>query len=126
MQPHAYGGLIKHGLDPLASDSYVLPVLQDAAVRRDATKVMRAASQAEIQAAGETLMAGFGKPVLLVWSDEDRFFPLASAQRYAASLRVAQLALLTDAYSFTPEDQPGRFAELLAEFVCRPARDPFA
>lgn len=109
--PRAYGHLVKHGFDDIVSDSYVLPILEQDFVLRDATKVMRSASIAPIQAAGEKLIAGFDRPVLFIWSEEDKFFPIPSVRRYASALKNARVHMLTDAYSFTPEDQPKRLAE---------------
>lgn len=50
--------------------------------------------------------------MLLAWAAEDRVFPLGNAERYAAALG-AELLTITDAYTYTAEDQPERTAELL-------------
>jgi hypothetical protein len=41
-------------------------------------------------------------------------FPLANARRYAGELAGGRVVLIPDAYSFTPEDQPGRLATAIA------------
>lgn len=113
--PVAYGLLIKHPVDDLVSDSYALPCVSDAEVLRDTAKAMSSASSAPVHAAGRELIAGFERPVLFAWGPEDRVFPLANARRYAGELAGGRVVLVPDAYSFTPEDQPGRLATAIAE-----------
>jgi len=115
--PAAFGSLIKHGIDDETSDTYALPILVDQGVLHDATKAFHAASQAYVEAAAAKLIASWSRPVLFVWSPEDRFFPLENARRYAAALPDARVGLVDNAYSFTPEDQPERLARLIAEHV---------
>ncbi len=116
--PQGYGFLIKHAIDDAVSDSYALPILGGDGILRDAAKAMRSASETYVQAAGRTLIEGFNKPVLFLWSPEDKFFPLESARRYAGELAHARVELIEDAYSFTPEDQPEILARHIAAF-CR-------
>jgi pimeloyl-ACP methyl ester carboxylesterase len=115
----AYGLLTKHPIDELVSDSYALPCLHDPAILRDTSKVMSSASSAPIHAAGRALIAEFERPVLFAWSPEDRVFPLANARRYAEQLRSADVELIDDSYSFTPEDQPAALVDALARFTAR-------
>jgi pimeloyl-ACP methyl ester carboxylesterase len=114
--PPAYGLLIKHPVDDLVSGSYALPCVNDSGVLHDTAKVMASASSDPVHAAGQHLIATFDRPVLFAWGPEDQVFPLANAQRYAGELANGQVALIPDAYSFTPEDQPGRLATAIAEF----------
>ena len=115
--PAAYGWLIKHPIDDAAFDSYVLPCLEDAAVLHDTSKVMAGASTAAVHAAGGKLIASFRAPVLFAWGTEDRVFPIAHAERYAAALADGRVVRIEDAYSFTPEDQPARLAAAIAAFA---------
>ncbi len=64
----------------------------------------------------ETPYDAFTGPVLFAWGPEDRIFPIAHAERYAAELADGRLVAIEDAYSFTPEDQPRRLAEVIADF----------
>ncbi len=114
--PPAYGLLIKHPVDELVSDSYALPVITDSAVLRDTAKVMGSASSQPVHDAGRRLIAAFERPVLFAWGPEDRVFALAHAQRYAAELACGEVALIPDAFSFTPEDQPQLLAEAITRF----------
>lgn len=112
-----YGLLVKHPVEPEALDSYALPASSDPALLRDAAKVMSSATTAAVRAATQALIEGDGPPVLLVWSDEDAVFPLEHAQRYAAALPDASVHVISDAYSFTPEDAPGAVADAIGSFA---------
>lgn len=115
--PAAFGSLIKHPIDDLVSDSYALPATSDPDVLRDTAKVMASASSAPVQEAGRHLISTFERPVLLAWSPDDRVFAIEDAERYAGALANGRLALIEDAYSFTPEDQPARLAEAIVRFI---------
>jgi pimeloyl-ACP methyl ester carboxylesterase len=117
MTPAAFGLLIKHSIEEQVSDSYALPCVSDPDILRDTAKVISTAASAPVHAAGAHLIAHFEGPVLLAWSPEDQVFALAGAQRYATELADGRVALIEDAYSFTPEDQPERLAEEIAEFL---------
>jgi pimeloyl-ACP methyl ester carboxylesterase len=111
--PVAFGLLIKHPIDDVVSDSYALPCLANPDVLRDTAKVMSSAASAPVHAAGAQLIERFDRPVLLAWGPEDQVFPIAHAQRYAAALANAEVVEIPDAYSFTPEDQPGALADAI-------------
>jgi hypothetical protein len=65
-------------------------------------------------------LAEFEKPALIAWSREDRFFKPAHAERLVNDLPNARLAWIENARSLSPEDEPGRLAELIADFVHEP------
>jgi pimeloyl-ACP methyl ester carboxylesterase len=111
--PAAFGNLSKHGIDDAASDSYALPALELDGVRQDATRVMPPASQDYVAKAGRKLIADYDGAVTFIWPTEDVFFSLDNVQRYARELRRSRVDLIGDAYAFTPEDQPQRFAALV-------------
>ena len=115
--PAAFGLLVKHPLDCAISDSYALPCVRDQAVLRDTAKVMASASTEAVQQAGATLIEGWRKQTLIVWSREDPVFPIDHARRYARALANAQIVELDDCYSFTPEDQPVALADAIAAFA---------
>jgi pimeloyl-ACP methyl ester carboxylesterase len=112
--PAAFGNLSKHGIEDAASDSYALPALELEAVRHDVARVMPPASQADVAKAGRKLIADYDGMVTFIWPTEDVFFSFDNVSRYARELRRARIDLVRDAYAFTPEDQPKRFAELVA------------
>ena len=109
----AYARLAKRPLpDPILA-SYALPVLRDPRILHDARRVMSSADGSYISAAGEQLCRSYTRPVLLVWSPEDHFFPLDHAQRYARELPQGRVELIADSFSLAPEDQPQQLAALL-------------
>ena len=120
LRPEAFRLLAKHPIEDQVFDSYALPVLEDDAILHDIAKAMRSASETHVKAAAEILIARFHKPVLLAWAVEDKVFPFAHAQRYAAALPNARIEEIVDSYSLTQEDQPDRLSELIAAFIAEP------
>ena len=53
---------------------------------------------------------------------EDKVFPLAHAQRYAAALPNARIEEIADSFSLTQEDQPERLSELITAFIAEPRK----
>ena len=80
--------------------------------------MLRGISSRYTVAAAEQLRS-FDRPVLLAWASEDRVFPVGDAERLLADLPQGHLELIEDSYTFTPEDQPGRLAELVAAFASK-------
>jgi pimeloyl-ACP methyl ester carboxylesterase len=114
--PMAFGWLAKHGIEPRVAAQYLQGVLSSAAVRRDVHKVLKGISARYTMEAAEALRR-FDRPVLLAWAREDRFFPIAHAQRMAEILPHARLELVDDSYTFVSEDQPQQVARLIRTFV---------
>jgi pimeloyl-ACP methyl ester carboxylesterase len=121
--PIAFGWLAKHGIEPEASDSYVRPSLSNRGVRRDARKVIKGVDPKYTLEAAERFRE-FDRPVLLVWTQEKDLFPWKDAERLAERFPNARLERVEDSYTFVPEDQPGRLAELIASFAREPVRQP--
>jgi pimeloyl-ACP methyl ester carboxylesterase len=115
--PPAFGLLIKYPIENIVSDSYALPCVSNPKILRDTSKVMSSATSAPVQEAGRRLIADFKRPVLFAWSPEDQVFAPKDAKRYADALSDGRMALIEDAYSFTPEDQPEQLAEEIAKFA---------
>lgn len=116
--PIAFGRLIKHDIDSDLVGSYFEPCRTSSDVRRDTAKVLQGISSRYTMAAAEQLRS-FDRPVLLAWASEDRVFPVRQAERLLADLPQGRLELIPDSYTFTPEDQPGRLAELIADFASK-------
>ena len=53
----------------------------------------------------------------VVWSSDDRLFPLAHAERLAAMLRAGPVHVVEDAAAFIPEDRPLALAEIIGGFA---------
>ena len=121
--PMAYGWLAKRPIDREAEDSYVLAGMSNGAVVRDTHKVLAGLDERYLHEAADKLRR-FGQPALIAWSREDRFFKPDRAEGLARDLADARLEWVDDAYAFSPEDNPGRVAELVAGFVRQAAGTP--
>lgn len=113
---NTYGWLAKHPIDERAMRSYVEPVLRDAAIREDGRRAIGGVSAEHSRRAADALVAGFDRPVLLAWAEEDHVFPLAHARAYADRL-AAPLVTIADSYTYTSEDQPERTAAVLRSWL---------
>lgn len=114
--PIAYGLLAKHGIPDEIVKSYIEPAATSAAIRRDVGKFARTTSnKVTMQAAKE--LAQFKRPILLLWTPEDRFFPMRLAERFQTELPDVTLEVIGDAHVFVAEDQPERVADGIARFI---------
>jgi len=100
---------------------WVQPLVDDAGVRRDVIKFLAAIDGSETVAAAQRLRC-FDHPALIIWSREDRIFPVCHAHRLAADLPDARVELVDDSGAFVPLDQPARCVELIEAFVSQRAR----
>jgi pimeloyl-ACP methyl ester carboxylesterase len=114
--PFGFGALAKHRLDPAVVASWARPGCRDAAVRADTRRFLRAVDRRDTLAAAEQLHR-FDRPVLLVWSWEDRLFPISLAHRLADRLPRARVVGIGDSRTFVPEDQPDRLVDEIVEFL---------
>jgi pimeloyl-ACP methyl ester carboxylesterase len=114
--PIAYGLTTKRPIERRAGDSYVLPALGDAGVRRDTSRFCAGLSPQQTLRAAEDLRR-FERPALIAWSREDRLFPTSHAEALAEAIPNAQLEWIDDSYAFAPEDQPERVAALVGDFA---------
>jgi pimeloyl-ACP methyl ester carboxylesterase len=118
--PLAYGWLAKRRIPNDVTKAWVQPCQSDRGVRRDTAKVLKGVSNRYTnEAAGK--LPGFERPVLLAWAPEDRFFPMEHARKLAELFPDARVEEVPDSWTFVPEDQPERLAELVGEFAAAPA-----
>ena len=113
--PMAYGLLTKRPTPSSVVDAWLRPVQRDPGVRRDAERFLRNIDPRFTAEAARGL-TGFTKPVVLAWASEDRVFPPDHARRLAAVLPAARIDWIDDSYSFVPEDQPSRVADVIRSF----------
>jgi pimeloyl-ACP methyl ester carboxylesterase len=121
--PIAFGRLTVRPIEHQAMESYTQPLRTNAAVRRDFAALVRAISPRYTLQAAERLPA-FEEPALVVWSLDDRLFPLAHGHRLARLLPQGRIEVTAHAGAFIPEDQPDRLAELVAAFIEQTAAVP--
>ncbi|RZS40730.1 pimeloyl-ACP methyl ester carboxylesterase [Herbihabitans rhizosphaerae] len=109
-------GLVKRPIEHDIAASYGRSLSQDKGVRRDTKRFLKSVHRRHTLAAAARL-GEFDKPVLLAWAREDVVFPIELAHRLAEVLPDARIEEIEDSYTLTPEDQPERVAELVAEFA---------
>jgi pimeloyl-ACP methyl ester carboxylesterase len=117
--PNAFGRLIKRDFAGAPTREWVEPFLNDRAIRSDTIKVLKGIDPKYTLEAAEKLRS-FDRPTMLAWAIEDRFFKLSFAERLAEMMPEATLERIEDSYTFVPEDQPERLAELIARFAREP------
>jgi pimeloyl-ACP methyl ester carboxylesterase len=114
--PIAFGWAAKRPIEPAIQDGYLRPFFSNADVRRDCIKALQDMSPRHTLRAAERLHE-FTGPVLIAWAAEDRFFPQEYGRRLAGAFPNAQLEIIPDSYTFIPEDQPRRLADVIVRFL---------
>jgi pimeloyl-ACP methyl ester carboxylesterase len=114
--PLGFGMLTRRPIPDWVLEAWVRPYLSDADVRRDTLRFLRAIDSKDTLDAAKRLHA-FEGPALLAWAPGDRFFKIDFARRLVKEFANGRLEEIEDAYTFVPEDQPQRLAELIADFA---------
>jgi pimeloyl-ACP methyl ester carboxylesterase len=109
------------GLDPERTASFAGPGARDRRVAGDLVAAM-AGFRPRILLDAAAAIPRFDRPVLLIWGEECRFFPMPHARRLAADFPHATLVPVPSARTWVPVDNPAAVAGAIAEFV--PARVP--
>jgi pimeloyl-ACP methyl ester carboxylesterase len=119
--PIGFGWLAKKGIPVEQTKSWLRPLLTDRGVRRDTRKLLKGAGPRHTQEAARRF-SEFDKPVLIAWAPEKDFFPVEYGERLARDFPQGRLERIEDSWTFVPEDQPERLAQLIGAF----AREPVA
>jgi pimeloyl-ACP methyl ester carboxylesterase len=117
--PIAFGWLSKRGIPDEISEGWIRPLLSDAGVRRDATKLLKGVRKRDLLEAASRFK-DFDKPVLIAWGTEKDFFRVEDAERLARDFPKGRLEKIDDSYTYVSEDQPERLVKLIAEFAREP------
>jgi pimeloyl-ACP methyl ester carboxylesterase len=110
-----FGALSHTDIDELVTE-WVSHVLSDRSVREDLRRFTASLAGATLTDAASRL-PDFAQPALVAWSADDAFFPLEDGRRLASALPNARLEVIDNARTFSMVDQPGRLAELIADFA---------
>lgn len=110
--PWVFGLLSKRPVPEEIMAAYLRPMRQSSAVRRDLGKILRGVDSRYTLEAAEKF-SSFDRPVLLAWAPEDKVFPIFLAERVSRLFPNAKVEQIEDSYTFIPEDQPGKLAELI-------------
>ena len=117
--PIGFGWLAKKGIPAEQTKSWLRPLLKDRGVRRDTRKLLKGAGPRHTQEAARHFNE-FDKPVLIAWGTEKDFFPTEYGERLASDFPKGRLERIEDSWTFVPEDQPERLAQLIAAFAREP------
>jgi pimeloyl-ACP methyl ester carboxylesterase len=90
--------------------------LNSPATRADALRTSKTIEPSVTLDAVDALRS-FEKPVLLIWGDSDRFFPVEHAMRLKADFPEASLELVEGAATYVMLDRPDEVAASIAGFV---------
>jgi pimeloyl-ACP methyl ester carboxylesterase len=114
--PLSFGWLTKRG--DAATARWMKPVRTQQAIRRDASKLLRATfADKQILVRAADHLAGFDRPALVVWAKGDRVMPPEHGRRLAALLPQGTLVEVDDSYTLVPLDQPAVLAGHIRDFV---------
>jgi pimeloyl-ACP methyl ester carboxylesterase len=108
----AYGDLAHTDVEHLAA-AWVRPALTDARIAED-TRRLTASLERQVSLDVAARLGEVTVPVLVAWSADDVFFPVADAHRLAAAVPRAELRILEGARTFAMLDQPDALDEAIA------------
>jgi pimeloyl-ACP methyl ester carboxylesterase len=114
--PNVFGWLSKRQVDRIVEDTWILPSLEDRHIRRDVNKAIAVFDKRRLNETADRLRT-FEGPALIAWSREDKVFPADHGERLADELPNGRLEWIEGARTLSMEDQPERYAELLAGFA---------
>jgi pimeloyl-ACP methyl ester carboxylesterase len=114
--PLGFGWLAKRPLPDGLVNRWLRPPQTDPGVRRDLARYARNARRSQmLEVCGR--LPSFSRPVLIIWTPEDRVQRPGHGRRLAALLPDARLAEIPDSYTLIMRDQPQAFASAVREFV---------
>jgi pimeloyl-ACP methyl ester carboxylesterase len=114
--PLGFGWMAKRPLPDALVDEWLRPLQTQRAVRRDLRKYAIGARRRQMVEVCERLTR-FDRPVLVVWTPEDRVQRPEHGRRLAELLPDARLVEISDSYTLIMRDQPRAFAEAIRQFV---------
>lgn len=114
--PIAYGIVAKHRIDDAVTTEWIRPSATNAKIRRDLAKLLAGISPRVTMGVVPELTA-VQMPVLLLWTPEDRCFPISLAERLSTTFPDARLVRIDDAFVFVQEDQPDEVVTAIDHFV---------
>ncbi|MGK5533660.1 alpha/beta fold hydrolase [Streptomyces sp. URMC 129] len=118
--PMTWGRMTKRPVPHHVMDDWFRPLWTSKEIRRDLRKyVLSVPPKAELLAWTEALR-GFDRPALVAWAAEDKVMPPDHGRRLAELLPHGELVEIEDSYTLIPEDQPGRLAGHIREFLRKP------
>jgi pimeloyl-ACP methyl ester carboxylesterase len=114
--PLGVGWMAKRPLPDALVISWFRPLQTDPGVRRDLARYARGARRRQMLDVCARLPA-FDRPVLVIWTPEDRVQRPEHGRRLASILPNAHLVEITDSYTLIMRDRPEAFAGAVREFM---------
>src|SRR6266581_386715 len=114
--PISLGWMSKRPLPDELVDRWLEPAQTNRRVRRDLRKYAAGSRRRDMREVCERLRS-FARPVLVVWTPEDRVQRPAHGRRLAQLLSDARLVEIADSYTLIMRDQPQRFAGEIRSFA---------
>jgi pimeloyl-ACP methyl ester carboxylesterase len=116
--PMTFGLMAKRPIPDELFNQWLEPALTNAAIRRDLRKYAGDTRQGRRQLVkANPRLAGFAKPVLVVWAAEDKVMPIQAGRRLAASFPESRFVEIPNSRTLIPIDQPRALADAIATFV---------
>jgi pimeloyl-ACP methyl ester carboxylesterase len=116
--PMTFGLMSKRPIPDKLVDQWLEPALTNPAIRQDLRKYAGDTRQGRRQLIkANSRLAGFAKPVLVVWAAEDKVMPIQAGRRLAASFPDSRFVEIPDSRTLIPIDQPRALADAIATFV---------
>lgn len=109
----AFWPLVRKRLSAELLEQWWAPLRDDARIRDDARKLLRAASPAELLDVS-TRLSRFEGRVLVAWGADDRIFKPELGRRLAALFADSDFVEVPGSGTFVPCDQPALLADLIA------------
>lgn len=120
--PFFFGQMTKRGIPNELMRDWLEP-LKRAEIRRDLRKYAGDSRRGRKDMLASTpALAGFERPVLVVWDTEGKMMPTAHGRRLADAFPNAELVELDDCYTLIPEDRPEALAAAMRDFVAAGSR----
>jgi pimeloyl-ACP methyl ester carboxylesterase len=114
--PITFGWMSKRPLPDELLDRWFEPLRTQRGVRRDLRRYAASARRAQMVEVCERLRS-FDRPVLVVWTPEDKVARPEHGRRFAQLFADARLVEIADSYTLIMRDQPQMFARAIREFV---------
>jgi pimeloyl-ACP methyl ester carboxylesterase len=114
--PLAFGLLTRVGISDDVARSWAASLIRDKGVRRDAAKVLRGINTRYTMAAAKALPT-LDVPVLLVWGEDDRGFPMKLATRLEALIPDCKLVTAPNSRAYVSLDAPEILVGAITSFV---------
>jgi pimeloyl-ACP methyl ester carboxylesterase len=110
-------------------DSWIVPLRTQRGVRRDLAKLARTTDTNALVEAAHRL-EGYDRPVLVIWSVDDKVMPREHGRRLAELVVNGTLVEVDDSAVLMPIDQPAELAKHIRRFIAehrtRAVADPTA